>query len=190
MFGGVGEIGHRLLHVFRNIFPLQIQLSQAVGGAGVLLRRRFSIPGYRLIRSILALQELSQCVLGEVISRVRRPPKPQLCLLVIGENTPPVPPALAQLIGDQGEPSLPELFQHLHLLRFFLLWIFVLLQHLLGALVDLGHPPAGVPGEAHRILILVHFIFHAGILEGKCAKPEPLRLPDDHILDGFEFFLL
>ena len=54
MFGGVGEIGHRLLHVFRNIFPLQIQLSQAVGGAGVLLRRRFSIPGYRLIRSILA----------------------------------------------------------------------------------------------------------------------------------------
>src|SRR5699024_9499178 len=117
------EIGHRFEHVFRDISPLQIQLSQAAGGAGVPLRRRFSIPGYRLIRSILALQELSKSVLGEVISCVSRPPEPQFCLLIIGENTPTVPPALAQLVGGQGEPSLPELFQRLHLLRFFLLWI-------------------------------------------------------------------
>ena len=73
VFGGVGEIGHRFWHVFRDIFPLQIQLSQAVGGAGVPLRCRFFIPGYRLIRSPLTLQELSQCVLGEVISLVSAP---------------------------------------------------------------------------------------------------------------------
>ena len=45
LLGGLGEVGHRFWHVFRDIFPLQIQLSQAVGGAGVLLRRRFFIPG-------------------------------------------------------------------------------------------------------------------------------------------------
>ena len=136
------------------------------------------------------MQELSQCVLSKVISRVRRPPEPQLCLLVIGENAPPVPPALAQLIGGQGETSLPELLQHPHLLRFFLLWIFVLLQHFLGTLVDFGHLPVGVPGEVHRILVLIHFVSHAGILKGKRTQPEPLRLPDDHVLDGFELLLL
>ena len=94
------------------------------------------------------------------------------------------------MVGGQGEASLPELFQHPHLLRFFLLWIFVLLQYLLGALVDLGHLPVGVPGEVHPILVLIHFIFHAGILEGKRTEPELLRLPDDHVLDGFELLLL
>ena len=138
----------------------------------------------------MTLQKLPQRVLGEVISRISCPPEPQLCLLVVRENAPPVPPALAQLIGGQGETALPELFQHLHLLRFFLLWIFVLLQHLLGTLVDFGHPPAGVPDEIHRILVLIHLVPHAGILEGKRTKPEPLRLPDDHVLDGFELLLL
>ena len=33
LLGGLGEVGHRFWHVFRDIFPLQIQLSQAVGGA-------------------------------------------------------------------------------------------------------------------------------------------------------------
>ena len=30
LLGGLGEVGHRFWHVFRDIFPLQIQLSQAV----------------------------------------------------------------------------------------------------------------------------------------------------------------
>ena len=124
------------------------------------------------------------------VSRVRRPPEPQFRLLVIGENASSVPPAFAQLISGQGETSLPELLQHPHLLRFFLLWIFVLLQHLLGTLVGLGHLPVGVPGEVHRILVLIHFISHAGILEGKRPQPKLLRLPDDHVLDGFELLLL
>lgn len=42
LLGGVGEIGYRFWQVFRDISPLQIQLSQAVGGAGVTLGRRFS----------------------------------------------------------------------------------------------------------------------------------------------------
>ncbi len=52
LLGGLGEVGHCFGHVFRNIFPFQIQLSQTVGGAGVPLRRRFSIPGYGFIRSL------------------------------------------------------------------------------------------------------------------------------------------
>ena len=190
LLGGLGEICHRFWHVFRDIISFQIQLSQAVGGAGVLLRRRFFIPGYCLVHSVLTLQELPQRVLGEVISRVRRPPEPQFRLLVIGENASSVPPAFAQLVGGQRETSLPELFQHPHLFRFFTLRVFVLLQHLLGTLVGLGHLPVGVPGEVHRILVLIHLVPHTGILEGNRAQPEPLRLPDDHVLDGFELLLL
>ncbi|CAN4001585.1 tRNA (Adenine(22)-N(1))-methyltransferase, partial [Dysosmobacter welbionis] len=133
---------------------------------------------------------LPQRVLGEVISRLRRPPKPQFRLLVVGKEAPTIPPALAQLVGGQGETSLPELLQHLHLLRFFLLWIFILLQHLLGALVGLSHLPVGIPGGVYRILILIYLVPHTGILEGKRTKPELLRLPDDHVLDGFELLLL
>ena len=136
------------------------------------------------------MQKFPQCVLGEVISRVSRPPEPQFRLLVIGENAPPVPPALAQLIGGQGETSLPELLQHPHLLRLFALRVLVLLQYLLGTLVDLGRLPVIVPGVVHRILICIRLVPHAAILEGKFSQTEPLRLPDDHVLDGFELLLL
>ena len=190
LFGGSSQVLYCFRHILRDIFSFQIQLSQTVGVPGIPLHRRLFIPGNGFVHSSLVLQKFPQGVLGEVISCVSRSPEPQFCLLVVGKDTHAIPPALAQLICGQGESSLPELLQHLHLLRLFRLWIIVFLQHLLGTLVGLRHLPARGPGLVHRILVLIDFISHAGIFEGKCAKLEPLRLPDDHVLDGFEFLLL
>ena len=68
--------------------------------------------------------------------------------------------------------------------------IIVLLQHLLGSLIRLSHPPVRAPSEVYRILVLVCLVPHTGILEGEHAQPELFRLPDDHVLDGLELLLL
>ena len=77
------EIRPGLLPILFDTLPGEVQLSQAVGSAGVALRRRFSIPGYRLAHLVLTFQKFPQCVLCEVISCVSRP-------LIVWENTAPV----------------------------------------------------------------------------------------------------
>ena len=77
------EIRPGLLPLLFDTLPGEVQLSQAVGSAGVALRRRFSIPGYRLAHLVLTFQKFPQCVLCEVISCVSRP-------LIVWENTAPV----------------------------------------------------------------------------------------------------
>ena len=72
-----------LLPILFDALPGEVQLSQAVGSAGVALRRRFSIPGYRLAHLVLTFQKFPQCVLCEVISCVSRP-------LIVWENAAPV----------------------------------------------------------------------------------------------------
>ena len=89
------------------------------------------------------MQELSQCVLGEVISRVRRPLKPQFRLLVIGENAPTIPPALAQLMSGYSESSVPEPLQHSYLFRFFFLCVFIFQKDFFRILIGFCHLPPG-----------------------------------------------
>ena len=116
--------------------------------------------------------------------------EPQLRLFIIRQHAHTIPPAFAQQVSCHGEAGVPELLQHLHLLRLFRFCVFIFRQDLLGVLVGYRHLPPGGPGVVHLRLILINLVPHGCVLEGKRTQPELLRLLNDHILDGFELLLL
>ena len=91
-------------------------------------------------------------------------------------------------MGGHGEAGIPELFQHTHLHSLLFLRVFVLVQNFLGVSISRRQVPPGTP--PYHLLLLICLVLHLPILKGGYAQAQVLRLPDHHILDGLEFFLL
>lgn len=60
LFGGGCQILQRLCHIFWNLFPLEIQLPQPIGGSRIPLSRRFFVTGDRFLSGLPLYNEQGQ----------------------------------------------------------------------------------------------------------------------------------
>ena len=114
-------------------------------------------------------------------SPLRRQGKPPLCLLAVWNQQRSVPAELAHGELGVGVPLLCQPLQSLH----------SLIPEFQGLPLIQNESPEFLALKGHPAIIrlLVHSL-HLLILKGGLPQPDPLRLPDDSVLDGSELFFL
>lgn len=110
-FSRLGQVDDGFFCILWNTVTQEIELTQPVAGKLAALCSGFFIPADSLFDSFSVLQEPAQRLLGEIIPSLSGSAEPQLCLIIIRQNTQTVPPALTQLVRRCCEAVVPELFQ-------------------------------------------------------------------------------
>ena len=171
-----------------NTITQEVELPQPVVSVLVALSGGLLIPLHRFGDSSLLLKQLAQRILGEVISDLGGAAEPQLCFIIVWQNAQAVPPAFAQLMSRNTEAGVPELFQCLDGLLLLRPGGVVVAENIPGLPICVHHLPVSLETQ-HLHLFILHVI-HLLILKRDLAQLDPLRLPDNHILDCLELLLL
>ena len=130
---------------------------------------------------VLGQEQFAQCVLCLGHSLFRRQGEPPLCLLTVRDQQRAVPVELAHDELGVGVPLLCQPLQSLH----------SLIPEFQGLPLIQNESPEFLALKGHPAIIrlLIHSL-HLLILKGGLPQPDPLRLPDDGVLDGSELFFL